>query len=118
MRRYQIFDTGPRFSRFWMVFLTQTLTQKWDFLTWGSSIDLAQLYVLRFHICRDDPRHPHSSLSTAFQQQGVNADEAPIILRDLSKIFESNPVIRPEYFEFSLTYYNEKFCVLFRKKPF
>ena len=35
MRLWQIFDAGPRFGRFWRVFLTQILTQAGAFRTWG-----------------------------------------------------------------------------------
>jgi len=37
----------------------------------------------------------HQLLLDRFQQQGVNNDEAPALLRDLSKILESNPGIDP-----------------------
>jgi hypothetical protein len=35
----------------------------------------------------------HQLLLARLQQQGVNANEAPSLLRDLSKILESNPGI-------------------------
>jgi hypothetical protein len=35
----------------------------------------------------------HQLLLDRLQQQGVNANEAPALLRDLSKILESNPGI-------------------------
>ena len=37
----------------------------------------------------------HQLLLDRLQQQGVNNDEAPALLRDLSKILESNPGIDP-----------------------
>jgi hypothetical protein len=35
----------------------------------------------------------HQILLDRLKQQGVNSDEAPALLRDLSKILESNPEI-------------------------
>jgi hypothetical protein len=92
MRHCQIFDTGPSFSRFWMVFLTQTLTQKKGF---GSGDH--RLIWLNFM--------PYYFISAAMiptinqfypdplQQQGVNAAEVPVLLRDLAKLWQSNPGI-------------------------
>ena len=37
----------------------------------------------------------HQILLDRLKQQGVNSDEAPALLRDLSKILESNPGIDP-----------------------
>ena len=37
----------------------------------------------------------HQLLLDRLQQQGVNNDEAPALIRDLSKILESNPGIDP-----------------------
>ena len=37
----------------------------------------------------------HQLLFDRLQQHGINAKEAPALLRDLSKILESNPVIDP-----------------------
>ena len=37
----------------------------------------------------------HQILLERLQQQGVNTEEAPALLRDLSKILESNPGIDP-----------------------
>ena len=37
----------------------------------------------------------HRILLERLQQHGVNTDEAPALLRDLSKILESNPGIDP-----------------------
>jgi hypothetical protein len=41
------------------------------------------------------PPDLHQLLLDRLQQQGVNNDEAPALLRDLSKILESNPGIDP-----------------------
>jgi hypothetical protein len=37
----------------------------------------------------------HQILLERLRQQGVNKDEAPALLRDLSKILESYPIIDP-----------------------
>jgi hypothetical protein len=41
------------------------------------------------------PPDIHQLLLDRLQQQGVNNDEAPALLRDLSKILESHPGIDP-----------------------